>query len=179
MVRKHSREYLTNQRGEAFVWLIIVIVIFAPLVGVALDFANLHLKTKKIKYSLNRAVKAGTLMVQEGESLAEGNFLIAEVEGTNAFYQVLSNNLELNSLTLEPTERSILREAPEILELSIHNDINNFPKDYIIPAMENRSYRIENPSIVAVVKFRVHGVFLSKTLLVDKLSSSQLTSVYQ
>lgn len=168
-------EMLKQKKGGVFIFLIMSIVVFAPLGALVLDFGNIYLKSKKVKNALNRAVKASVVAVQEGEPLAQGKFLINEEKGEENFYLVLAGNLGLDPDTLEPLPNSLVEEAPNILEFSIHND--DLPKNYYVPAMDT-TYEIINPSVIAAVEFKVRGIFLNQTLLIARLSASQLISIY-
>lgn len=167
-------KFLNNKKGNAFIWLIILIFVFIGISSLVIDYGNLYTKTKKIKYTMNRAVKAAALQVKDGEDLANGNFKIDEDTAKEAFFIILADDLGLDRTTLEPLSNSILSEKPIVKELEV---INDTPIDYTSPNI-NQTYNMENPSVIAVLEFNVKSVFLSKNVVVDKLSSSQLTSEY-
>ena len=167
-------KYLKNQSGNMYVFLLMFIVLFMGVSSLVLDFGNMNIQNKKIKSSINLAVKASALQIKDGEELAGGTFLIDEEKAKDVFYDILCENLGLNRDTLEPLNKSVLYKKPNIKELEV---LNNAPTTYTSSSI-NKSYNIENPSVVAVVEFHVKGMFLSKNIIIDKLSSSQLTSIY-
>lgn len=167
--------FLKDKRGNAFVWMIIFIFVFIGISTLVIDYGNLYVKTKKIKYTMNRAVKAATLQIKEdGEELANGLFKIDEVKAEEAFKEVLAGDLGLNEATLEPLANSLLYATPVIKEFEV---INDAPKSYTSPVI-NVVYNIENPSVVATIEFKIKSTFLVTDIQVNKLSGSQLTSVY-
>jgi hypothetical protein len=174
MVTKEIKKNFSNSKGGIFIYLIIVIVVFLGLSALVLDFSNVYIKSAKIKYAVNRAVKASTIQVLEGEELANGNFLIDEVVAQDTFERILAHNLGLDENTLEPLEKSLLTEKPTIKEFVVEN---NTPTIYNSPTL-GRAYPIDNPSVIAVLEFKIRGVLIKKTLRISKLSSSQLTSIY-
>lgn len=132
---------------------------------------------------MNRAVKAASLQIKNddtlinglnGSELAEGIFKIDDVKAKEIFKVVLSDNLALNNSTLEPKSNSLLYKKPIIRELEV---INDTPTKYTSSNI-NQTYDVENPSVVAVLEFEVKGLFLKTDIKIDKLSSSQLTSIY-
>lgn len=165
---------LKDKKGNAFIYLIIFILLFVSLTALVLDFSNLYIKSKKIKYAINNAVKAGSLQIQEGEELSEGIFLIDEIKAEEAFYKILSHNVGLDEYTLEPLEKSLVYEKPVIREFYVENVI---PSNYYSPTL-NGTFPIEHPTTIAVIEFKVRGLLLKKTIKVGKLSSSQLKSIY-
>lgn len=167
--------FLKDKRGNAFVWMIIFIFVFIGISTLVIDYGNLYVKTKKIKYTMNRAVKAATLQIKEdGEELANGLFKIDEVKAEEAFKEVLAGDLGLSETTLEPLANSLLYATPVIKEFEV---INDSPKSYTSPVI-NVVYNIENPSVVATIEFKIKSTFLVTDIQVNKLSGSQLTSVY-
>ena len=174
MVTKEIKKTLTNTKGGTFIYLIVVIIVFLGLSALALDFSNVYIKAKKIEYAVNRSVKAGTLQILEGEELANGRFLIDETAARDAFEKILAHNLGLNEYTLEPLGKSLLCERPIIREFTVEN---NTPTVYHSSTL-GRAYQIENPSVVAVLEFKIRGVLIKKTLRIAELSSSQLTSIH-
>lgn len=80
-------------------------------------------------------------------------------------------------------------EYDDYIKLSVYNFVNkksvikefsvenNTPTDYYSSTL-NRKIHIEKPSVIAVIEFEIKGIFVKKTIIVSKLSSSQLTSVY-
>ncbi|NBI07582.1 hypothetical protein [Senegalia massiliensis] len=172
MITNINKKMLSGKKGNAYLWLIIFIVIFTGLTAFIFDSANLKLKEKKVKNAVNNSVKASSLAVLEGEELARGNFLIDPVKGEENFITILANNLNLDKDTLEPIRKNIIYEKPNIVEFEI---INNTESDYYSPTL-NRTIEIQNPTTVAILEFKVKGMFRKKTLKIYKLSSSQLKS---
>lgn len=170
------KKTLLSDKGNVFIWLIIIIVIFSGISALVFDFGNIYLKAKKVKNAINKSVKAGTLAVEKGEDLANGNFIINTDRANANFKQILANNLGVNELSLEPKEggRSLLSEPPVIKELVV---INTVPTTYNSPTM-GMPYSIKKPSVLAVVEVQIKGLFIKKTLTIGKLSSAQLTSIY-
>lgn len=167
------KKYINNNEGDMTIWFFIVIIVFLGML-VTLDFLNIYGQSKDIKSIVNRSVKAAAMQIKDGEELAEGRFLIDENKAEIVFYDILSTNLGLNKDTLEPLEKSLLFKKPVIKELEV---INTTPTNYTSPTIE-KNYEIVNPSVVAVVEFEIKGIVLSDIITVDKLSSSQLTSIY-
>lgn len=173
-VTKEMQKTLSNSKGGIFIYLIIIIIIFLGLSAIVMDFSNIYIKSKKIKYAVNRSVKASTLCILEGEELANGMFKIDDTVAQEVFETILAHNLGLDENTLEPLNKSLLDEKPVIKEFVVEN---NTPTIYNSPTL-GRSYTIDNPSVIAVLNFKIRGVLLKKTLRISKLSSSQLTSIY-
>ena len=154
----------------------ILIFIFIGMTVILLDNSSIYMNTKKIKSGLSLSVKAAALAINENEQLAEGIFTINPVQAERNFKQILSENIGLNVITFEPLSTgSLVTEKPEIREFVVEN---NTPATYYSPALEN-SFTFENPSVVAVIRVKVKGVFSSRIITMYKLSSSQLTSVYE
>lgn len=179
------KEILKNEKGNVFIYFIILIFILIGVTALVLDISNLYVKSKKIKHAVNRAVNAGALQILEGETLLDGTFIpseeladgifkIDETKAAIAFQTILAHNVGLDENTLEPLEKSLVYEKPVIKELVVENDT---PKVYTSLAI-GKSYELENPNIVAVLDFKIRGVFLKNTIRVFKLSSSQLTTIY-
>ncbi|WP_326910685.1 hypothetical protein [Sedimentibacter sp. MB31-C6] len=168
-------KFLRNRRGNAFIWMIIFIFIFIGISTLVIDYGNLYVKTKKIKYTMNRAVKAASLQIKEdGEELANGVFEIDEVKADEAFKEVLAGDLGLSETTLEPKSNSLLYATPIIKEFEVINDTST---SYTSPII-NQVYNIENPGVIATLEFQIKSTFLVTDIQVSKLSGSQLTSVY-
>jgi hypothetical protein len=174
MVIKEIKECLSNRRGNIFIYLIIAILIIVSMSALVLDFSNLYIKSKKIKSAINRAVNASTYQILEGEELASGDFKIDAAEAQEIFEDILAKNLGLNTDTLEPTAKSLLVSPPTIMEFEVENDT---PTTYNSPTL-GMAYQIDNPSVVVVLDFEIEGIFINRTIRVAKLSSSQLTTVY-
>ncbi len=140
-----------------------------------IDFGSLYMNNKSVKESLNRAVKAAALAINEDEQLAEGIFTIDPAGAEVNFKQILSKNIGLNEITLEPLPTgSLLAEKPEIKEFIVQNTT---PTTYYSPTLKI-FFTFEHPAVLAVIQVRVKGVFSSQTFTMYKLSSSQLTSIY-
>lgn len=169
-----KKSYLNN-KGNSYIWLIIFVVIFLGVGMIVMDQGSLYLNNKKVKEGLNRSVKAATLAIKEDEILSEGHFKIDEENAQINFKNILAENLGLDKTTLEPLETgSLVTKKPDVKEFVVEN---NTPKTYYLTIL-NHSYTLENPSVMAVVRVKVKGVFSSKTITIYKLSSSQLISIY-
>ncbi len=167
--------HIHNEKGSINIWFVIVIFVFLGIAVLVMDFGSLYMNNKSVKESLNRAVKAAALAINEDEQLAEGIFRINSDQAEVNFKQILSKNIGLNEITLEPLPTgSLLAEKPEIKEFIVQNTT---PTTYYSPALEN-TFTFEHPSVLAVIQVRVKGVFSSRTFTLYKLSSSQLTSVF-
>ena len=167
---------LKNNSGSTMIiWLIIISLIFILLSAFFIDFANLYTNAKKVKSSVNLAVKAASLQIKEDERLASGKFEIDKDKAYKAFIKILANNLNLDESTLEPLENSILYEKPVIREFEV---INNTPMLYNSMILNN-IYKVENSSVFVVVEFKIKTIFISGDIIVDKLSSSQLSTIYE
>ena len=170
----NMKKYLNN-KGSSYIWLMILIIIFIGMTVLLLDNVSIYMNTKKIKSGLNLSVKAAALAIQEDEQLAEGIFTIEPVRAETNFIKIFAENIGLDQVTLEPLPTgSLVIEKPEIKEFIVQNIT---PATYYSPALEN-SFHFENPSVLAVIQVKVKGVFSSRTFTLYKLSSSQLTSVY-
>ncbi|MBP1926728.1 hypothetical protein J2Z76_002598 [Sedimentibacter acidaminivorans] len=170
-----KKRYLNN-KGNSYIWLIIFVVIFLGVGMLVMDQGSIYLNNKKVKEGLNRSVKAATLAIKEDEMLAEGRFKIDEVNAQINFKNILAENLGLDKTTLEPLETgSLVDKKPDVKEFVVEN---NTPKTYYSTIL-NHSFELENPSVMAVVQVKVKGVFSSKIITMYKLSSSQLTSIYE
>lgn len=169
------RKIRNNSGSTIIIWLIIISLVFVLLSVFFIDFANLYMNNKKIKSSVNLAVKAASLQIKEDSQLASGNFNIDEIQAYEAFIKILTYNLNLDKITLEPLEYSILTEKPIIKEFEV---INNTPNEYNSIILGN-TFEVNNPSVFAVIEFKTKTMFINGDIRVDKLSSSQLTSIYE
>lgn len=174
MKEMEKKRYLNNN-GNSYIWLVVFIVIFLGIGMLVLDQGSIYLNNKKVKEGINRSVKAATLAIKDGNELAEGYFMIDEVNAVVNFKNILSENLGLDRTTLEPlVTGSLVTEKPVIREFVVEN---NTPKTYYSTIL-NHPFTLENPSVIAVIQVKVKGVFSSQSFTLYKLSSSQLTSVY-
>lgn len=164
-----------NNKGSTFIWLIIFIFVFIGISTLVIDYGNLYVKAKKIKYTMNRAVKAAALQIDDSSELAAGMFKIDEDKAEETFKTILAENLGLDKTTMEPEENSLLYEKPIIKEFKV---LNETPESYTSTVM-NQTYDIDNPSVVATIEFKIKSTFLITEIQVSKLSSSQLTSVFE
>lgn len=164
-----------NNKGGTFIWLIIFVFVFIGISTLVIDYGNLYVKAKKIKYTMNRAVKAAALQIDGSSELAAGMFKIDEDKAEETFKTILAENLGLDKTTMEPEENSLLYEKPVIKEFKV---LNETPESYTSTVM-NQTYDIDNPSVVATIEFKIKSTFLITDIQVSKLSSSQLTSVYE
>ena len=168
-------KYINNEKGNISIYHVIVIFIFLGMAALAIDYGSLYMNNKLIKEGLNRAVKAAALAIQEDEQLAEGVFTIDPLRAEINFKQILAVNIGLNEITLEPLSTgSMVTEKPEIREFIVHNIT---PTTYYSSVLANY-FTLEYPSVLAVVRVKVKGVFSSRTFTLYKMSSSQLMSVY-
>ncbi len=169
-------KYIKNEKGSINIWFVVIVFVFLGMAVLAIDFGSLYMNNKDVKEGLNRAVKAAALAIQEDEQLAEGIFTIDPVRAEVNFKQILSKNIGLNEITLEPLSTgSLITEKPEIKEFIVQNIT---PATYYSPALKN-TFTFEHPTVLAVIRVKVKGVFSSKTFILYKLSSSQLTSIYE
>lgn len=167
---------LNNEKGSINIWFVIVVFVFLGTAVLVMDFGSLYMNNKMVKEGLNRAVKAAALAIQEDEQLAEGIFTIDPVRAEVNFRQILAENIGLNEVTLEPLSTgSLVTEKPEIREFIIENST---PATYYSSILKN-SFAFEHPSVLAVIQVKVKGVYSSRLFTLYKLSSSQLTSVYE
>ncbi len=170
------RKHLNNEKGSINIYFVIIIFIFLGMGALVMDFGSLYMNNKLIKEGLNRAVKAAALAIREDEQLAEGTFNIDPARAEANFKQILASNIGLNEVTLEPLPSgSLTTEKPEIKEFIVQNIT---PATYYSPTLKH-SFPFENPSVLAVIRVKVKGVFSSRIKTMYKLSSSQLTSVYE
>ncbi len=167
-------EKLNNENGNTHIWVVVIILVFLMMAAL-IDFGSLYMNNKTVKESLNRAVKAAALAIREDEQLAEGIFTIDPIRAEVNFKQILASNVGLNEITLEPLPTgSLVTEKPEIKEFIVQNVT---PATYYSPALAN-SFTFEHPSVLAVIRVKVKGAFSSRIITLHKLSSSQLTSIY-
>jgi len=166
---------INNEKGSISIWFVVIVFVFLAIAVLVIDFGSLYSNNKSVKEGLNRAVKAAALAINEDEQLAEGIFTIDPVQAEANFKQILAENIGLNEITLEPLPTgSLVTEKPEIKEFVVENIT---PAIYYSPALEN-AFTFEHPSVLAVIRLKVKGVFSSRVITMYKLSSSQLTSVY-
>lgn len=168
-------KYIKNEKGSINIWFVVIVFVFLGMAVLVIDFGSLYMNNKNVKEGLNRAVKAAALAIQEDEQLAEGIFTINPAGAEVNFKQILSKNIGLNEITLEPLSTgSLVTERPEIKEFIVENSV---PATYYSLALKN-TFTFEHPSVLAVIRVKVKGVFSSKAFTLYKLSSSQLTSIY-
>ncbi len=168
-------KYIKNEKGSINIWFVVIVFVFLGMAVLVIDFGSLYMNNKNVKEGLNRAVKAAALAIQEDEQLAEGIFTIDPAGAVVNFKQILSKNIGLNEITLEPLSTgSLVTERPEIKEFIVENSV---PATYYSPALKN-AFTFEHPAVLAVIRVKVKGVFSSRTFTLYKLSSSQLTSIY-
>lgn len=167
--------YIKNEKGSISIWFVIIVFVFLGIAVLVMDFGSLYMNNKNVKEGLNRAVKAAALAISEDEQLAEGIFTIDPTGAELNFKQILSKNIGLNEITLEPLSTgSLVTEKPEIKEFMVQNIT---PATYYSPVLKN-TFAFEHPSVLAVIRVKVKGVFSSRIFTLYKLSSSQLTSIY-
>ncbi len=168
-------KYIKNEKGSINIWFVVIVFVFLGMAVLVIDFGSLYMNNKNVKEGLNRAVKAAALAIQEDEQLAEGIFTIDPAGAEVNFKQILSKNIGLNEITLEPLSTgSMVTERPEIKEFIVENSV---PATYYSPALKN-AFTFEHPVVLAVIRVKVKGVFSSRIFTLYKLSSSQLTSIY-
>lgn len=166
---------IKNEKGSINIWFVIIVFVFLGMAVLVMDFGSLYMNNKNVKEALNRAVKAAALAINENEQLAEGIFTIDPARAEVNFKQILAENIGLNEVTLEPLPTgSLVTEKPDIKEFIIENSA---PTAYYSPILKN-SFTLEHPSALAVIQVKVKGLYSSKVFTLYKLSSSQLTSVY-
>lgn len=166
---------INNENGSTYIWFVVIVFVFLGIAVLVMDFGSLYMNNKSLKEGLNRAVKAAALAIQEDEQLAEGIFKIDPVGAEVNFKQILAENIGLNEITLEPLPTgSLVIEKPEIIEFVVDNTT---PATYYSPTLAN-SFTFKYPSVLAVIRVKVKGVFSSRSFTLYKLSSSQLTSKY-
>ncbi len=169
-------EKINNENGNLHIWAVVIIFVFLMMAALVMDFSSLYINNKLVKEGLNRAVKAAALAIREDEQLAEGIFTIDPSRAEVNFKQIFAKNVGLNEVTLEPLPSgSLVTEKPETIEFVVQNKT---PTIYYSPALKN-SFSFEHPSVLAVIRIKVKGVFSSRIITLYKLSSSQLTSVYE
>lgn len=167
---------ILNNKGSISIWFVVIVFIFLGIAVLVMDLGSLYINNKTVKESLNRAVKAAALAINEDEQLAEGIFTINLARAEVNFKQILAENIGLNEVSFDPLPSgSLVTEKPEILELVIENTT---PATYYSPTLKT-SFTFEHPSVLVVIRVKVKGVFSSRTFTMYKLSSSQLTSVYE
>lgn len=169
-----TKKVKNNLGSTMIIWLIMISLVFILLSAFFIDFANLYTNSKKIKSSVNLAVKAASLQIKEDAQLASGDFKIDDTKAYEAFMKILAHNLNLDEITLEPLENSILYEKPIIREFEV---INDTPREYISVTLNN-AFEVKNSSVFAVIEFKIKTLFLSGNITVDKLSSSQLSTIF-
>ena len=168
-------KYIKNEKGSINIWFVVIVFVFLGIAVLVMDYGSLYMNNKNVKEGLNRAVKAAALAIQEDEQLAEGIFTINPAGAEVNFKQILAKNIGLNEVTLEPLPGgSLVTEKPEIKEFIVGNSV---PATYYSLAMKN-TFVFEHPTVLAVIRVKVKGVFSSQTFVMYKLSSSQLTSMY-
>lgn len=166
---------INNENGNTYIWFVLIVFTFLGIAVLVMDFGSLYMNNKMVKEGLNRAVKAAALAIREDEQLAEGIFTIDPIRAEVNFRQILAKNIGLNEVTLEPLPTgTLVTEKPEIKEFIVQNIT---PATYYSPALAN-SLTFEHPSVLAVIRVKVKGVFSSRIITLYKLSSSQLTSIY-
>jgi len=165
MVMKDIRKILSDEKGGAMIWFMIMTIAFVSVSALVMDFGNLYIKSKQIKQAINRSVKAGSLAILEGNDLANGNFIIDDTQAEDNFRLILAHNLGLDETTLEPLPKSVLSQAPNIREFSVENST---PITYTSNTL-GRDFEIEKPSVIAVVEVKIRGIFIQRTIRVVKL----------
>ena len=175
MVIKRIRETLDNKGNAVIVWFMISVALFVGLQPLVIDFGGMLSSQIKVKNSLNKAVKAASLAIQDGEDLANGNFRINSGQAEVNFNRYIALNLGLNEITLEPLSTgSRLPKAPTVKEFVVQNTASStYTSSYM-----GQTYQINKPTVISSLEFSYQGVFLRKSFRVGRLSSSQLNSVY-
>ena len=167
--------HIKNEKGSINIWFVTIVFVFLGIAVLVMDLGSLYMNNKAVKESLNRAVKAAALAIKSNEQLAEGIFTIDPTGAEVNFKQILAGNIGLNEVTLEPLlTGSLVTEKPEIKEFVVENST---PTTYFSPVLKN-TFTFDHPSVLAVIRVKVKGVFSSRTFTLYKLSSSQLASVY-
>lgn len=165
------KKYLFNDRGSSIlIWLVIITLLFVIIVSFLVDVHNIYMFNKKVKNCINLAVKSACLEIKEDINLASGKFIIDEKKAYNSFINVIRENLNLDK-NLNANDNSILFEKPIIKEFEVINDFSN--KFHSITL--DKDYIVKNPSVFVVIEFKIKLIFIKKSIIVNKLSSSQLT----
>jgi Flp pilus assembly protein TadG len=171
-----------NNKGEAtIIWFFVSIIIFIGVQALIIDFGNIYQGQLKLKRTVDLASKAGALMIQSGENLAEGDFIINESNAEGKTKEYLIKNLKLDSsetmeegkIAFNPTGASILKNPLIIEELEIINTSGEYTSTLL-----NQSYQINEPSTLLTISYSFDGILLKRKFTIGKLASSQLTSTY-
>lgn len=186
-----AQSLIRNKNGSAILWLICVVIIFSSLMILAFDMGNIYLQSHMVKLSVDKAIKAASLPVQDNEFSPYGVFLIDPVRSEQNFNNILRQNLRLNG-DFTYHSGSVIKSDLEITRFEfILNDPPNSTSQadidawknkntitYTNPTFTNLNHIVEHPSVVASVRFTVDGAFISRTFTINRISAAQLMSAY-
>lgn len=169
----------TRQAEGVFLLVSMGLVILALMIVANTDMKVFYNQNAKVKTAINRSVKSAALMVDlnstgyygENDS-ANGIFTIDAEAAENTFKEVLSKNLGLDE-DLSPLKNSILTSPVVIREFKVMNDYMNMPYEYI-SEVNNKTYIIKRPCVLALVQIEIKSSLLSKEMLFGTLSSAEV-----
>lgn len=111
------------------------------------------------KRALNRAVKAASMQIDE-DVLATGVIQIDEAASRVCFDSLLRANLFLNPDNT-PTARSLITEAPEVLEFYVcQGPFPYFHAYDMAGAISNIKYTFFDPGVMAVIRVKYKYNFI-------------------
>lgn len=148
---------LTNEKGNVSLLILFIIIVPVIMMMYALntDVELAHQYFFRAKGSLNRAVHASSLQIDD-VALSKGIYKIDETKAQEEFYKYLKYNLQLDD-NLTPLPNTFLEDQVTVLEYKVVNT-GPFPYHYV-----NSTYDLDvwlsRPGVIAVVEVKYPRTF--------------------
>jgi len=146
-------------------WALFFIFLIVPWIQAWIDTESADVQERayqNLNDALESASQAAVLNV-EPTSVSDGNIVFNQGQANATFYQMLAQDMDLDSSTLQPLPGSIYQSAPIVKVTQFFDYSNtNFPVHYL-----NSTYNIDTwiygPSIVYVVQEAAPKPYTSST----------------
>jgi len=159
-----------------FLFLLILYMLFWTI---NIDGADTQHVAVLAKRAVSRAVKAGTMPLDEDE-LALGNIHLDEVLARDYFDSMLRANLFLQADNT-PLSSSPLSEAPDILHFYVYNGDSGYPYNYVWNTTDgengqsiNITHEFKDPGVLALVKVKRKENFGGRARIIYAFSAAEI-----
>lgn len=125
------------------------------------DIVRLKNTKEILKDSLDLSTKAAALQIDmDMNKISNGIFEIKDGAAQNAFYDLMAKNLNTTKENL--------------IAGTVDCKVINTPGIYINP-IDNKTYNINNPTFVAILKFKFTGLLIKEDIIVsNNFAASEL-----
>ncbi|NNG66386.1 hypothetical protein [Caldanaerobacter subterraneus] len=167
-----------NERGDINIVVLILALLLPITFLYSVDMTAYVSKTNMLKSAINRGIEAATMQV-DPDSLATGNpldYKIDPVLARQAFDKLFQLNAFLNN-DFTPQSSSFLKTKPEILSFYVYDGGYGYPYTYYDSVTKN-TVTFRYPSVYVAVKADIQGLFSTRTVIINRVSSAELLSKY-